>query len=200
MTKRCLLLFLMLFPAGAWAQRIQNMDTCFLAGPASAQTQVIGGTNVTVYGSTSYATTIGWGYQVMRRAAVSLWVEFAPDVSVMPGAQTATIRGSVSQGETMFVPGVRLMAPLQSRISVFGAVGGGFGWFNNATLTSDNPPDLKSNTVTHGVFSLGGGVDVRLSRLFSIRVDVRDYMTGRDLGGVTGRHHFLPMMGLAVHF
>jgi len=34
------------------------------------------------------------------------------------------------------------------------------------------------------------------ARLFSIRVDARDYVTGRGLGGVLGRNHFLPMLGV----
>jgi hypothetical protein len=33
-----------------------------------------------------------------------------------------------------------------------------------------------------------------------IRVDARDYVTGRGLGGVVGRNHFLPMLGLALHY
>jgi hypothetical protein len=176
------------------------MDIYFLAGPSVARTQVIGGTDVTLFRSTGYSSTTGYGYQVMRKAAVSLWVEFAPMVNSSPAAQTATIHGSVTQSGLMFVPGVRLMAPVQSRISVFGAMGGGVGWFENATLTSDNPPDLKTHSVIHGVFSFGGGVDFRLSRFISVRVDVRDFVTGRELGGISGRNHPMPMMGFAAHF
>jgi opacity protein-like surface antigen len=202
MTKSSLLrlLCLMLFAGGAWAQRVQNMDIYFLAGPSFARTQVIGGSDVTLYHSTGYGTDVGYAYQVMRKSAASLWVEVLPFVFASPAAQTATIPGSISLGDLMFVPAVRLMVPVQSRISVFGAVGGGYGFFNNATLTSDNPPDLKTNNVTHGVFSVGGGVDFRLFQSISIRVDVRDYVTGRNLGGVAGRNHVMPMLGLAFHF
>jgi hypothetical protein len=202
MTKTSLLrIFLpMLFAFGAWAQRVQNMDIYFLGGPSFTRAQTIGGTNVTVYGSTGFSYTVGYGYQIMRKSAVSLWVELLPAVLAAPAAETATIPGSISLTSTMFVPSVRIMAPLQSRISVFGALGGGYGSFSNPTLTSDNPPDLKTRDVGHGVIGIGGGVDVRLSRFFSIRVDVRDYVTGRNLGGVPGRNHILPMMGFAVHF
>ena len=127
--------------------------------------------------------------------AFPLWL-----LAVAIGFSAATIPGSITQGTLMFVPGVRVMVPLQSRLSVFGAVGGGFGGFSNATLTSDNPPDLKTRDTTHGVLGGGGGLDFRLSRYVSIRVDVRDYVTGRGLGGVPGRNHLLPMMGIAFHF
>ena len=53
-----------------------------------------------------------------------------------------------------------------------------------------------TETSYHGVFSAGDGIDLRISRLFGIRVDARDYMTGRNLGGVLGRNHFLPALGL----
>jgi opacity protein-like surface antigen len=190
----------MLLAGGAWAQRVQNMDIYFLAGPTSVPAQVIGGTNITLFSSMGYCSAVGYGYQVMRKSAASLWLELAPLVNIAPSAQTATIPGSITQGTLMFVPGVRVMVPLQSRLSVFGAVGGGFGGFSNATLTSDNPPDLKTRDTTHGVLGVGGGLDFRLSRYVSIRVDVRDYVTGRGLGGVPGRNHLLPMMGIAFHF
>jgi hypothetical protein len=194
------LLLPMIFAWGAWAQRIQNMDIFFLAGPSFAKAQVIGGTNVTVYGSTGYSSTTGYGYQFMRKSAVSLWVEFAPFAGIHPAAETATIPGSVSLTSIIFAPGIRVMAPVQSRISVFGVLGAGWGDFSVPTLTSDNPPDLKSGDTGHFVTDLGGGIDIRLSRLFSFRVDVRDYVTGRDLGGVPGRNHLLPSLGFAVHF
>jgi hypothetical protein len=194
------LLLPLIFALGASAQTIQNMDIFFLAGPAFAKAQVIGGTNVTVYGSTGFSSTTGYGYQFMRKSAVSLWVEFAPFAAVHPTAETATIPGSVSLTSTIFAPGIRVMAPLQSRISVFGVLGGGWGDFSVPSLTSDNPPDLKSNDTSHFVTDVGGGVDIRLSRFFSFRVDVRDYITGRNLAGVPGRNHLVPSLGFAVHF
>jgi hypothetical protein len=59
---------------------------------------------------------------------------------------------------------------------------------------------LTTAILDHGVLSFGDGMDFRLSEFFSIRVDVRDYVTGRDLAGVLGRNHFLPMFGFALHF
>jgi len=202
MTKKCLLRCLLptFLASGAWAQRIQNMDVFFLAGPSSARTQVIGGTNVTVYGSSGFSSTTGYGYQFMRRSAVSLWLELLPFASVHPFAETASIPGSISLSSSFLVPSVRVMVPVQSRISFFGTLGAGLGSFNNPSLTSDNPPELKTNGVDHLVIGAGGGVDVRLTRMFSLRVDIRDFVTGRDLSGVPGRNHVLPMMGFAFHF
>ena len=193
-------LALTLLPIAASAQGIQNFEIYYLAGPSFAQTQTIGGTNVTVYGSTGYSLTIGVADQIMRKSTVSLWIEFVPVIIASPAAQTATIPGSISLNSVIYAPAARLMVPIHSRISVFGALGGGYGSFSEPSLTSDNPPDLKTSSPGHGVLSLGGGIDFRLSRHFGFRVDVRDYITGRDLSGVPGRNHLLPMLGPMFHW
>jgi hypothetical protein len=181
-----------------WLQRIQNTDEFFGAGPTFVKTQLIGGTNVTLYGSTGSGTTFDIGYHIMRKNNLGLWVEFV-ELFANSFKQTATIPGSISLGGSVVVPGVRLMVPVQSRISIFGAAGGGFGFFSFPGVTSDSPPKLVSNGASHGVFDAGAGVDFRLSGLFSIRVDVRDYVTGRDLDGVAGRNHILPVLGFVLH-
>ena len=202
MRKICLLRLLLptIFAFGASAQRIQNMDIFFLAGPSFAKTQLIGGSNVTVYGSTGYCETTGYGYQFMRRSAVSLWAELLPFASVHPSAETASIPGSISLTSSLFVPSLRVMAPVQSRISIFGVLGAGLGDFSSPNLTSNKPPNLTTSGSGHLVTGVGGGVDFRLTRMFSLRVDVRDFITGRNLSGVPGRNHVLPMMGFAAHF
>lgn len=201
MIKKCALplVMLLLLPAGAWAQAYQNNETSVLFGAAFGSTQVIGGSNVTVDGSPGFSTAVGFAFQVMRKSAVSLWVEPFPVITAIPGG-SANIPGSASANSELFVPSARLMVPVQSRISLFGALGGGVGYFHNYTLTSDVPPQLKVHGVYHGVAGAGGGVDFRISRHVSIRVDARDYVTGRDLGGVLGRNHFLPLLGVAFHY
>jgi hypothetical protein len=198
--KICLaaILFMLLFPVGACAQFWGNVETYFLYGPTFTKTEVIGGSNVTVLGSAGYNSTVGFGYRVARKSAVGIWLEMGlPGAS--PGSQTASIPGSITLGSAMFTPGLRVMIPVQSRISLFVAAGGGSGGFTNANLTSDNPPDLKTHDVAHGVFDFGGGVDIHLWRFLSLRVDVRDYVTGRNLGGVPGRNQFMPQLGVAFH-
>jgi hypothetical protein len=41
---------------------------------------------------------------------------------------------------------------------------------------------------------------LRLSRSFSVRAEFRDYVTGRGLSGIAGRHHPVPLAGIALHF
>jgi hypothetical protein len=141
-----------------------------------------------------------YGYQVARTSAASLWIEFVPNAIVSPGTSTGGVAGSLRFRQFVQTLGVRFMVPVQSRISIYGAAGGGGGSFRYATIDGASTPSVKSNSTYHGVFVFGGGADIRLSRHFSIRGDVRDYVTGRGLAGVAGRHHFVPLMGLALHF
>jgi hypothetical protein len=43
-------------------------------------------------------------------------------------------------------------------------------------------------------------MDFRLTRLLSVRGDIRDFVTGRGLGGLNGRNHTIFGFGMAVHF
>jgi len=192
------IMFMLLFPIRVSAQFWDKVEIFTLYGPTFTKTEVIGGSNVTVYGAGGYSSTVGLGYLLARKSAVGIWLEMAIP-GAMPRNQTASIPGKISLGSAMFTSGLRVVVPVQSRISLFVAAGGGTGGFTNADLTSDNPPRLKTKDVAHGVFDFGGGVDIHIRRFFNLRVDVRDYVTGRDLGGVPGRNQFMPEVGIAFH-
>lgn len=66
-------------------------------------------------------------------------------------------------------------------------------------VTGEASPAVKSTLTVHGGFDFGGGVDIRLSRYFSIRAEVRDFVTGAGLSGVEGRNHVAPLVGLVFH-
>jgi hypothetical protein len=196
-TKTFLLPLLIIAPVCAQAQIFQNFDTYYLAGPSFASTQAIGNSGVTLYGSAGYAWAWGFGRQFKRIGGASLWLD-VPLVFIDPFHETATIPGSITLNSMLIVPGLRLMLPVASRVSMFATAGGGVGFLSYPAIESSNAP-LTTNQPTHGVFSFGGGVDFRLTRFFSLRLDVRDYVTGRDLGGAPGRNHLLPMIGFAIH-
>jgi hypothetical protein len=201
MRKSCLLRFLLgvLLSHAAWAQRIQNTDMFFSAGPVPGKTESIEGTNVVLSGSTGYAWQADYGYQFARLSAVSVMADLS-FVFASPGNSKGNVPGSVSNSLTPATLGLRMMIPVQSRLSFYAVSGGGAGGTNYATVTAGANPSLATVSTIHGVFAFGGGADVRLSRLFSLRAEVRDLVTGKGLAGVDGRHHILPFFGVAIHF
>ena len=201
MIKTSLLGFLLvtLLPGGAWAQGVQNMDISILAGGRSVQSRVVPGSNATVYGTALAGQAIGYGYQVARTSAASLWLEYGSSLW-FDGASTASLPGSVSNEMGLYTLGVRFMVPVQSRISAYGALGGGGGNFHYDVTVAEPSPHVTANSTHHGVFDFGGGVDIRLTRRISIRGEVRDFVSGAGLSGATGVHHVLPVVGVALHF
>jgi len=179
---------------------IQNMDISILGGGSWYRSQTIPGTNVTLSGSTGYSELINYSYQVIRSSAGNLWIEFYPTTFFNPGKSSASITGSVNFSSFAATPGVRYMVPVQSRVSLYGVTGAGFGEFEYAVVAVSNSPYVKVNSTWHGVFDFGGGIDIRLSQRWSVRSECRDFVTGRGLNGVPGRHHLVPLLGVAVHF
>ena len=190
---------LILLCGTGWAQRVQNMDIYFLAGPTPSSSMAIPGSNATVNKSTRFGDSTGYGYQVGRTSVASIWIDFAPTF-VLHGITGASIPGSVDNDFISYVVALRFMLPIQSRISVFGALGGGGGSFAYPAMSVGPTSSVTSNNTTHGVFQVGGGLDLRLTERISIRGEVRDIVTGSGLSGSTGPHHVVPLIGVAFHF
>lgn len=197
MRKSILMRFLIvaLLSSAAWAQ---NFDMFVAAGPAWTKSQVIGGSNVRLASSRGVSSQINYGFQVARMSAASLMLDFS-QVFSYPGEIKASVPASGSNSFSAVTLGLRFMVPVHSRLSFYPVAGGGFGSFRSPVVTGGAIPSVSKQTTIHGLFAFGGGVDVRLSQRFSIRVEVKDMVTGRELSGAAGRHHVLPLFGVAFH-
>ena len=116
------------------------------------------------------------------------------------GSSQGSLPGSVLKDMSAYTAGVRMMIPVQDRVSTFLAAGGGAGNFHYPVITTGAKPSLASNSVWHGVFDFGGGFDLRLSQRLSIRTEVRDFVAAKGLSGSSGRHHIMPLLGFSFHF
>ena len=58
----------------------------------------------------------------------------------------------------------------------------------------------SSGWTVRAAVEFGGGLDFRLTRLVSLRGEVRDFVSGRGLGGVAGRHHPIYGFGVGLHW
>ena len=193
------LLCLTLFPGSALAQRIQNSDVFWLFGASTVKQQTIDGSGATVKGATGLAIEYGYGYQIVRQSAASLWIEFAPQFGGADSVHTS-LPSVVNLSWSAYPLGLRFMVPLAARVSVYAAGGGGAGSFHAVQFVPGTSPAVTSNAVWHGIFDFGGGVDIRLNRRLSIRAEVRDLVSGTGLSGAAGRNHLIPAGGLALHF
>ena len=181
-----------------WAQWVQNADIYFMAGPATSGSMTVPGSTATVNESTNVGQTSGYGYQLARMSSGSIWLDIAP--TFVLGSAGASIPGGVAVDFMSLTAGLRFMIPVQSRISIYGALGGGVGSFHYPGISGGTPPYVLPNSATHGVFQCAGGVDFRLTERFSLRGEARDVVTGSGLSGSSGPHHLVPLMGVALHF
>ena len=202
MKSRChLLLFaVVLLPVGAAGQGVQNKDISFLAGVTAVGEHAVGGGAATVEGYIAPCVSFRYGYQVARFSSASVWVEAAIGTFVLDSFAHGSLRGSTLNDIMAYTAGARIMAPVQRRVSVYGALGSGGGAFQHDGVSGGSDPSLTSYQTWHGLVELGGGLDYRVSERFSIRTEIRDLVSGRGLSGSAGRHHILSFVGFSTHW
>jgi hypothetical protein len=183
----------------------QNMDVSFMFGPARTSDVVLAGTTpgTTGFDSGSIRVTFqtAWAKQFYSTPAGNLYVElpitFGPHQSATIPGGTA---GGLDRASTYFTPGLRLKIPTATRISFYGAVGGGIVIYGekdaviNGQLTAATDPSFG-----HPVADFAGGVDLRLSHWVSLRAEGRDFIAPAGLGGTAGHNHPLFLLGFAFH-
>lgn len=196
------ILALLTFTAAALAQ---NSDLGLLAGIAGprGQTSVSGGTSF-ASGSVTPSFQINYAWQVLQRAA-DLYLEVPLVIPVrVSGTTIAGPSGVVATGNSgpdlFFTPGVRLKISPESRISFYAAAGVGVASFAGTSTVALPLTVMAGHRENSVAFGLGGGLDLRLTRLLSLRADIRDFVTRAGLGEVTGRNHGIFQVGIAFHF
>ena len=183
------------------AARAQNSDFGLLIGATFPQGTVASSPSPYVRGEVGVSAQFNYAFQAIQRA-VDLYVELPLVINGRDaGLVTAgTVSGS-SGIDLFFTPGVRLKFSPESRVSLYGALGGGLGSFGAyESVTSSRGISLSSTRTTTAALDFGGGLDFRLTRLLSLRVEGRDFVTRSGLGGSAGMHHTMVQFGIAFHF
>ena len=126
-------------------------------------------------------TQFNYARQVVDARSGGLYVEF-PLIYGVNAVGNATIT---------FAPGVRFKLATQSRLSPYFAAGVG--------VTSAGGTAVLSRS-TSAAFDFGAGLDVRFTKLLSLRTELRDFVARRGLSGYEGRNHPIYSLGIAFHF
>jgi hypothetical protein len=103
---------------------------------------------------------------------------------------------------TFLTPGLRFERNLSKRATVYATAGLGI-VTTNERVSIQRPGFTATSTGTAYRVGLagniGGGIDLRLTRLLSIRFETRDFITKRN-STLFRRHNITPLVGLAFHF
>ena len=106
-----------------------------------------------------------------------------------------------NRGTIFFTPGIRGNLPIHSRVSLYGAAGAGLAGGHRNDVSASAGQVITFNRYTVGLAgSIGGGLDLRLSRLMSLRGEVRDFLSGTGFNGTTGHHYAIFGFGVGFHW
>jgi hypothetical protein len=180
--------------------RAQNSDLGLLLGISGPTSTVQTGSGTRVSGSVGAHGQINYALQLKETSAGRLYLELP---LLLGGHSSGTVGGGSVTGSAggalFFTPGVRLNIAPHSRVSLYVAAGAGPAAFNESKAVVANRVVSASTGWTVRVAGdFGGGLDFRLTRLMSLRMEARDFISGEGLGGVEGHHH--PIYGFGVGF
>jgi hypothetical protein len=194
----------LLILAASCVASAQNSDLGLLLGVIDPRYEVAGGPGAHVNASAGAAFQLNYAYQLMGWRAGDLYLEM-PLFLAARGSTSVNSGGTTSSGANgigALVPGVRFKLPLGGRASLYAAGGGGIGWFgDNAVITGPGLAVIRGQTTATAAFDFGGGLDLRLTRLLSLRGEARDLVTShKSLSGTGGRNNPIYAFGFAFHF
>jgi hypothetical protein len=194
--RTALILTVLCLPAPAQ----EKWDMSTLVGAVGTSSALFAATPTQPAAATS--GSLGWTWQwtsahrFHSNAACTLYWYWEMPLTFFHGEEVAGIK----RVGDYFTPSIRLKIPIKTRISFYGALGGGWAQYNEKdVLVNGQVTATQDPSIAHPAADFGGGIDLRLSHFISLRVDGRDYITPAGLGGTTGRNHPLFVAGIAFH-
>ncbi len=181
----------------------QNSDLGLLLGVMTSPNQVSAGSGTRISMSTGFAGQLNYACQVKGWKAGDLYLE-VPSIMAVRGNNLVAGSGvSLSaKGVGGVLPGVRFKLPVGGRLSLYAAGGAGFGFYGEDVLsTGSGSSAITDRTTVTAAFDFGGGLDLRLTRLLSLRGEVRDLvLSTTGLSNSGGHNNPVLGFGFAFHF
>jgi hypothetical protein len=183
--------------------RAQNQELTFSLGGIPGQTRTFQGSAGTAPISADRSFGINYGHRFLDAKIAVLYgeIEFVaiPNRSVT----SATAIVPQSYASLYLAPGLRLKFFPSSRLSPWGAIGGGYALYQQSAKLS-NGQNETDKFLNRGVFDYGGGLDFRLFRFIGLRAEVRDFLSGNPGLNVklnsSTQHNVVASGGVILHF
>ena len=195
-------LFLATFMMTGRAQA-QNQDLTFSLGGIPGQTRNFQGSAGTAQISADRSLGVNYGHRFLEAKNAALFgeVEFVALPNRPVTSTTATVPRSYA---SLYVtPGLRLKLFPNSRLSPWGAIGGGYALYEESAQLS-NGQKAAARFLNRGVFTYGGGLDYRLFHFIGLRAEIRDFFSGNPNLNVvlssSTQHNIVASGGVVLHF
>jgi opacity protein-like surface antigen len=203
--RRIIAVVLLFLPAAAISvpARAQNQELTLSLGGIPGQARSFKGSNGTAQISADRSLGVNYGHRLLGAKVATLYgeVEFVALPNRPVTSATAVVPHDYA---SLYVtPGLRLKFFPNSRLSPWGAIGGGYGLYEESTQLS-NGQNTTSKFLNRGVFQYGGGLDYRLFRFIGLRGEVRDFFSGNpNLNNAlssTTQHNVVASGGIVLRF
>lgn len=157
--------------------RAQNQDLTFSLGGIPGQTRGFQGSNGSAQISADRSLGVDYGHRFVNIGIAALYGEV--DFVAFPNRDVSSATATVPQSyaSLYLTPGLRLKLFPSSRLSPWGAIGGGYALYQQSAKFSNGQNDTDK-FLNRGVFDYGGGLDFRLFRFIGLRAEVRDFLSG----------------------
>ena len=199
-----LLCVLVTMPAGAQSQeRGQNQELTFSLGGIPGQTRSFQGSAGSAQISADRSFGINYGHRFLGAKIAALYgeIEFVAIANRTLTAAAATVPQNYAS--LYLTPGLRFKFFPGLRLSPWGAIGGGYGLYQQSAQLS-NGQNTTNKFLNRGVFEYGGGLDYRLFRFIGLRGEVRDFFSGNPDLNVTlsssTQHNVVASGGIILRF
>ncbi len=185
---------------GAAAAYGQAAEASLSMGAGILKNNDLGSLGVTVNG-VEQRLSVGNGFRLSARLSLNTWEHFGHEfgygynhTSLQVGTQGSVGMG-VHQG---FYDFMVYATPTDSKVRPFVCGGGGF-----ASFFPPGSSAFSGNGITKFSYNYGGGVKAKVTSIYGVRFDIRDYVTGKPFGsssGVTDVHGLLHNVEVSAGF
>ena len=174
----------------------QNSDLGFLFGFSQRNASV---RNDVIRGEVSVSFQVNYARQLVEGKGGRLYLEFPALFAAGSDGELGNRVIGRAGGTVFFTPGLRYHYHLAPRIAVYAAAGAGIAHKEERFGTVVGSGVLeRDESNTGGAYNLGGGLDFRLTRLWSLRGEVRSFRTTQAT--TLTRRSTIAQIGLALHF
>ena len=181
----------------------QNQELTFSLGGIPGQTHNFQGSGGTAQISSDRSFGINYGHRFLDPKIAALYGEI--EFVALPNRDVTSATATVPQSyaSLYLAPGLRLKFFPSSRLSPWGAVGGGYALYQQSAKLS-NGQNETDKFLNRGVLDYGAGLDFRLFRFLGLRAEVRDFLSGNPnlnaKSSSSAQHNIVASGGFILRF
>ena len=192
-------LLAMLLPASLFAQKQEVGLT--LGGLTATDRTSTNGTQFNV--GSGISLQANYEYRLLHAGPAALYV--GVHFLASPQRQITSLNGSLTHDIASLYITPNLMVKLfpHSRIIPWGAIGGGYGDYEQSTTVLSGALNGAPRELSRGVLMYGGGIDVPIWRFVALRGEIRDFYTGNaayNLPLSNSQHNVTAGGGIVLRF